>query len=224
MYISVVIPVLNEAALIAETIQRARNWGPHEIIVVDGGSSDGTRDRASAADRVLVAPRGRARQQNLGAANTTGDVLLFLHADCWLLPGAAEVIGGALRARHCVGGCFRQRIEAEGLGYRLLEAGNTARAQFLGWMYGDQALFVRRSAFEAVGGFPDVPLMEDIYFVRRLRQLGRLQVLSERVRVDPRRWRQTGVVRQTLRNWRLLALAHAGVRLDRLSQEYVDVR
>jgi rSAM/selenodomain-associated transferase 2 len=224
MQFSIIIPTLNEAAGIADTIARTRGLGECEIIVVDGGSDDGTREAASSADQCLSSPRGRAVQLNSGAATSRADVLLFLHADCWLEPGGLEAMRRTLADEHCVGGCFRQRIEADGFGYRLIEAGNAGRVRLLKWAYGDQGIFVRRRVFEKLGGFPEIPLMEDLYFMKRLKSEGRIGLVDHRLHVSARRWRQQGIVRQTLRNWRLIALAHCGVPPSTLASRYADVR
>jgi rSAM/selenodomain-associated transferase 2 len=224
MRISIIIPTLNEAGRIEAALGRARALGAAEVLVADGGSSDGTPALALAADRVLSTPRGRAVQQNAAAAVATGDVLLFLHADCWLAPGALEGVAAALADPASVGGCFRQAIESPGVAYRLLEHGNALRVRALGWAYGDQGLFVRRDVFRRLGGFPELPLMEDLYFTKRLQRVGRFRLLPQRIHVSPRRWERSSVLRQTLRNWRLIALAHCGVSLDRLAEHYAHVR
>jgi rSAM/selenodomain-associated transferase 2 len=225
MAVSFIIPTLNEAAAIADTLRRLRGQGPGEIIVVDGGSGDGTPDRAAAlADHVLSGPRGRAAQMNLGAAQAGGDVLLFLHADCSLEDGAAAQAERLLARRGVVAGCFRMTVEAPGLGFRLIDAAATARVRLTGIAYGDQGLFVRREVFARVGGFPPLRLMEDVFLSLRLRRLGRLAVAPARIFVSPRRWQRQGLVRQTLRNWTLTALAAAGVHPDRLARFYPAVR
>ncbi|MFG0334934.1 MAG: TIGR04283 family arsenosugar biosynthesis glycosyltransferase [Maioricimonas sp. JB049] len=225
MKISVIIPTLNEAGRIADVVTRTRKLGQCEIIVVDGGSEDETLSRArSVADQALLAPRGRALQQNAGAAAATGEILLFLHADCWLEPGSLEEIRDAVAGGGCAAGCFRQRIDATGLTYRLLERGNAARVRCLGWAYGDQGIFVRRDLFERIGRFPEVGLMEDLLLSKRLKRAGGLRLLGPRLHVSPRRWQKNGIVRQTLRNWLLLALAHCGIPPDTLARHYVDVR
>jgi rSAM/selenodomain-associated transferase 2 len=224
MRISIIIPTVNEAAGIAETIGRTRALGECEIIVVDGGSEDGTCAAASSADQCLTSPRGRAVQLNRGAAASRGDVLLFLHADCWLEPGGLQVLQRTLADVQCVGGCFRQRIEAEGFGYRLIEAGNAWRVRLLKWAYGDQAIFVRRSVIEKLGGFPEIPLMEDLFFMKRLKREGRIALVDHPLHVSPRRWQRHGLVPQTLRNWGLITLAHCGVSPHTLAHHYADVR
>ncbi len=224
MRISIIIPTLNEAERIEATIACTRALGPCEIIVADGGSADSTRERAAGADLVQQARRGRAVQQNAGAAAARGEVLLFLHADCWLEPGALEAIEAVLADPRIVGGCFRQTIDAPGVAYRLLEFGNALRVRTLRWAYGDQGLFVRREVFTALGGFPELPFLEDLYFAKRLKRAGQFRLLAQRIHVSPRRWERTGVLRQTLSNWRVITLAHCGVSPERLARQYVDVR
>jgi rSAM/selenodomain-associated transferase 2 len=224
MRISVIIPTLNEAADIAQTIRTLRAQKPHEIIVADGGSDDGTPLRAREADMVLSAPRGRARQMNAGAGRATGDVLLFLHADCTLEPGALDEVRHLLTGAAVLAGCFSMWVQAPGFWYRSIEACAAARVRLTGLIYGDQGMFLRRADFEKLGGFPVLWLMEDLFFSRRLRRLGRVIVARRRILVSPRRWQQSGVIRQTLRNWLLTVLAAAGVHPDRLAQFYPRVR
>lgn len=224
MDVSVIIPTLNEADGIANVVERARALGAGEIIVVDGGSDDETLSRAAAADRCIVAPRGRAAQQNAGALCSRGNVLLFLHADCWLDPEGFVEMKSALTDDRVVGGCFRQVIEAPGAWYRMLEWGNAQRVRAWKWAYGDQGIFVRRATFDEVGGFPNVALMEDLYFMKSLKQAGRVALLDSRIHVSARRWQRTGPMRQTLRNWGMIALAHSGVSPDSLARFYPDVR
>lgn len=222
--LSIIIPTLNEAEHIAGTVAQTRSLGESEIIVADGGSIDATLDLAAAADRVLTAECGRAAQMNAGAAVSSGDVFLFLHADCRLEPGALEAVGAALEDPSVIGGCFRQTIDAPARRYRLLESGNSLRVRWWKWIYGDQGLFVRRRTFESLGGFPAVPLMEDLLLAKRLKRVGRLRLLDARIHVSPRRWQRTGLVRQTLRNWALIAALHGGVSPQRLVRYYESVR
>ena len=223
--VSIIIPVLQEEARIADCLDRARALGPVEVIVVDGGSSDRTRELASGADRVLQSARGRAAQMNAGAAVATGEVLLFLHVDCWLEPaGLAEMRGTLASQPAVVGGGFRQILDHAGGAYRWLEWGNAARIRWPGWIYGDQGLFVRRSVFEALGGFPELPLLEDLYFSKQMKQAGRLALLGRHLHVSTRRWEQTGPIRQTLRNWQFILAAHLGTPLEELSRRYREVR
>lgn len=222
--ISVVIPALNEAEKIRDVVSATRAIGDCEVLVVDGGSTDGTAQEAQEADQVLTTPPGRAIQQNAGAKASSGEVLLFLHADCQLQPGSFEAIQMSLQNPRCVGGCFRQRIEAPGWKYRLMEWGNNTRVRLCKWAYGDQAIFVRRSVFEELGGFPELRLMEDLYFVKRLKRAGRISLINPPLRISARRWQKHGLIRQTLRNWSLITMAHCGVSPNRLARFYPDVR
>jgi rSAM/selenodomain-associated transferase 2 len=222
--VSVIIPTLNEASCLAEHLARLRRQQPHEIIVADGGSTDDTRAAASGADLVLEAARGRASQMNAGASRATGTVLLFLHADCTLEDGALEEAERLARQRDVAAGCFTMTVRAAGLLYRSIDASATARVRLTGLIYGDQGLFLRRDLFARLGGFPRLRLMEDLYFCRRLRRQGRIVVGRRRIFVSARRWQQSGIVRQTLRNWTLTALAAGGMHPDRLAAFYPAIR
>src|SRR5262249_37351717 len=209
--ISVIIPTWNEESCLAETLFLLRRLRPHEIIVVDGGSSDATCRLAAEADVLLHAPRGRAIQMNCGAVRATGDVLVFLHADCSLEPGALEEAERLLARPRIIAGCFRMTVRSHGWLYRAIDACATARVRLTGIMYGDQGLFLRPEQFERLGGFPPLHLMEDLFFSQQLRQHGRIAVAAKRIFVSPRRWQRAGLVRQTLRNWALTALAAGGI-------------
>jgi rSAM/selenodomain-associated transferase 2 len=221
MHVSIIIPALNEAANIAVAVRRAWETGPLEVIVVDGGSDDGTAELAREAGAgVLETPPGRARQQNAGARQAAGEVLLFMHADTWLAPAGLPQIVGALADSRVLCGAFRQRIEAEGRLFRWLERGNAWRARRRGLPYGDQGIFIRRAAFAEAGGFPEVRLMEDVMLMKRLRRRTRPVLLPGPLYVSARRWRRHGVLRQTARNWLLLSAARLGVSPDRLAAFY----
>jgi rSAM/selenodomain-associated transferase 2 len=221
MAVSVIIPTLNEAAIVAQSVALALAMQPLEVIVADGGSSDATVALAEAAGAIIVlAPRGRAKQQNAAARVAAGDTLLFLHADTHLPDDGVRQIESALADQHVGYGAFRQTIEAAGWLYRLLEHGNAWRAAQRGLPYGDQGIFVRRGLFDEVGGFPELGLMEDVFLMRRLRRLARPVLLPGPLYVSARRWQRRGVVRQTLRNWSLLAGARLGVHPDLLARFY----
>ena len=225
MRLSVIIPAWNESRVIGRAIASAVAAGASEVLVVDGGSDDGTVQRAmQAGARVISSPRGRALQQNAGAERSDGEALLFLHADNWLSADALRQIVTALADPRAQYGAFRQSIAAAGAGYRLLEYGNWFRARFLGRPYGDQGLFVRRELFFRVGGFPEVPLMEDLLLAAALRGEARPVLLPGPLYVSARRWQQVGVLRQTLRNWTLLWAHRCGVTPQRLACYYPPLR
>ena len=194
-----------EACLAPLQAMRARGA---EVIVVDGGSGDATCSLAAPlADRVLEAARGRARQMNAGAAAARGDVLVFLHADTLLPAGADGLIAAAL-AGGAPWGRFDVRIAGTSALLRVVAASMNLRSRLSGIATGDQAMFVRREAFEAAGGFPEIPLMEDVALSRQLKRAGRPACLRERVVTSARRWERHGTLRTIFLMWRL-RLAYA---------------
>jgi rSAM/selenodomain-associated transferase 2 len=222
--ISIIIPTLNEEAILAETVRAVRAEQPFEIIVVDGGSTDGTQVAAAQADVFLTSERGRARQMNLAARHARGDELLFLHADCTLAPGALRAVERCLRLRNVSACCFEQCVSDRHWLYRCINWSASARVRLTGLVYGDQGLCLRRQVFDTLGGFPEVPLMEDLLFSRKLRRHGRIIVVPKRILVSPRRWHRYGIVGQTVRNWGLTALAALGVSPEQLMRLYPVVR
>jgi rSAM/selenodomain-associated transferase 2 len=224
MTISVIIPTLNEEGCLEDTLTLLRQHRPHEIIVVDGGSTDRTCALAAAADRLLQGPPGRAAQLNNGAAPASGDILLFMHADCSLEDGALDEAERLAQKRRVVAGCFAMTVRSRSFWFRPINACATARVRLTGIIYGDQGLFVRRDIFHRLGGFPNVRFMEDIFFSRELRRHGRIVVAKRRIFVSPRRWQQVGIVRQTIRNWTLTILAAAGMHPDKLEAFYPPIR
>lgn len=219
--VSIIISALNESETIRWAIEKAWSCGASEVIVVDGGSTDDTlqiaRDCRCAC---LETCSGRARQQNAGADRAAGEVLLFQHADNWFAPQCVEQIKKVMVREKVLGGAFDQRIEAEGFAYRLLEKGNAARVRCLGLPYGDQGIFMRREVFFELGKFPEVELMEDLLLMKKLRRRSWPLLLPGPIYISPRRWKQNGVVRQTLRNWSLCAASHLGVSPHRLAKYY----
>jgi rSAM/selenodomain-associated transferase 2 len=212
-----VIPCLDEQELLPAALASVRE--ADELVVVDGGSRDGSAGLARQAGAlVLQAPPSRGGQLRAGAEAARGDWLLFLHADTRLEAGWA----GDLRALPpgVVGGAFRLAIDAPGWGPRLLERAVDLRTRLLGLPYGDQALFARRSAYDAAGGFRPLPLMEDVDFVRRLRRQGPPAWLRRRALTSARRLRRHGLAGATLRNWRVLGCYLLGVSPERLVRLY----
>lgn len=222
--ISVIIPTYNEELNIQSVIEKTKAADSCEVIVVDGGSTDQTVTKAKLADIVIESRLGRALQQNTGASQATGDILLFLHADCELLPRFANAVSECLEKKDVVAGCFSQLIDHSSRKYRTIEKGNAWRVRNLSWIYGDQGLFVKRKLFEQLGGFPEMPLMEDLYFSKRLKKEGKLIVSDHHIKVSARRWEKNGVIRQTARNWGFVTLSHLGVKPATLAGWYGHVR
>lgn len=220
--LSIVIPALNEAAGIGATLQALQPLRQRgvEIVLADGGSSDDTVRRAGAlADVVIEAPRGRAAQMNAGAAVARGAVLLFLHADT-RLPPLADVLVRQAAESGASWGRFDVFIEGRPWMLRVVAALMNRRSRWTGIATGDQAIFVTRTAFDRVGGFPLQPLMEDIEISRRLKRLGRPACLRERVVTSGRRWEQRGVWRTIVLMWRLRWRYWRGEPAARLAEAY----
>ena len=220
--LSLILPVLNEATTVVAQLtklQALRARGA-ELLVVDGGSNDGTVVLAAAgADRLLDAPRGRALQMNAGARASRGDVLLFVHADTTLPPDAEALIRAAI-ADGAVWGRFDVSIDGRHPLLPLVAAMMNWRSRLTGIATGDQAMFVRRDAFLAVGAFPEVALMEDIALSRRLKAVARPACLRARVRTSGRRWEKHGVLRTIVLMWRLRASYFFGADPQQLAVRY----
>jgi rSAM/selenodomain-associated transferase 2/rSAM/selenodomain-associated transferase 1 len=218
----IVMPVFNEGSTLAlrlRALAPLRERGA-ELVVVDGGSTDGTWAIAAAlADRVVLAPRGRAAQMNAGARGSTAEALLFLHADTQLPAGAELLIARALQTGH-VWGRFDVRIDGRHAALRLVERLMNLRSRLTGIATGDQALFVRRTVFEALGGFADIALMEDVELSARLRRVGRPACLKTQVVTSGRRWEKHGVWRTIGLMWCLRAAWFLGVGAPVLARWY----
>ena len=221
--LSIIIPALDEAAGIATALTalaplRRRNC---EVIVVDGGSRDATIQRARLrTDRVLSAPRGRALQMNAGAAKATGDVLLFLHADTRLPRHADLVVLTGLERSGRAWGRFDVKIEGRSLLLLLVGWLMNLRSRLTGIATGDQAIFVRRDTFQAIGGFAEIPLMEDVALCKRLKGVSRPLCLSERVVTSGRRWEKNGVLNSIILMWRLRLAYFFGADPKELARQY----
>jgi len=221
--LSIVIPALDEDEHIAEALGalaplRARGV---EIIVVDGGSRDRSVEIARPlADTVAIAPRGRGAQMNAGAAGARGDVLLFLHVDTKLPPDADRIICDGLTRGGRIWGRFDVRIDARARLTAAVARGMNLRSRLTGIATGDQAIFVTRAAFKQIGGFADIPLMEDIELSTRLKRIGRPLCLKERVVTSGRRWEQHGVIRTIVTMWRLRLAFYLGTDPAVLARRY----
>ena len=223
MRLSIIIPALDEAPQIVAALEALAplRAGGHEVIVVDGGSADGTPALAAGlADRILQAPRGRARQMNAGAALASGDALVFLHADTRLPPDAAPLVLEALARRGW--GRFDVRIEGRSLLLAVVAFCMNWRSRLSGIATGDQAMFVRREVFAAAGGFSDIPLMEDVALSARLKQISPPACLPQRVATSGRGWERRGVLRTIVLMWRLRLAYFLGARPEDLARRYAN--
>jgi rSAM/selenodomain-associated transferase 2 len=223
--VSVIIPTLNEEKSIAQVLADAVALRPHEVIVVDGGSKDRTREISEQLGAVvMITGPGRARQMNCGARRATGDILLFLHADTHLPPAALHDIVAALKNPRYVGGRFDVDLDGNHWLLKIIGAMINQRSRITKVGTGDQAIFVRREVFARMGGFPDIPLMEDIAFCRALKRLGGIACLRSKVRTSARRWETEGVWRTMIKMWTLKLLYFAGVSPVTLKRFYADAR
>ncbi len=222
MLLSIIIPTLNESALITDALaalQPLRKAG-HEVIVADGGSDDGTPDLAQAlADKVIVATLGRAVQMNAGAELARGDILLFLHADTQLPTDTADSITAAT-AHVAEWGWFDVRLSGTHFLLRMIEHSMNWRARLTRIATGDQAIFVRRELFTALGGYPPLPLMEDIALCKHLRKRAPAQCIRSPVTTSSRRWERQGVLRTMLLMWRLRLAYNLGADPTSLAVRY----
>ncbi len=217
--ISVVIPAINEQAVIANAVRSALAAGAQDVIVADGGSEDSTIDVATAAgaSQIVRSQPGRGLQLNAGGSVARGEFVLFLHADNEL-------------GEHCLTqitehpdptwGAFRQQIDSPRSVFRLIERGNAMRVKYRRMPFGDQAIFVRRTVFRDQGGFAEIPLMEDVELSKRLRKVTNPILLAGPLTISARRWETHGVVRQTLRNWSIQLSYACGRSPAELTQRY----
>ncbi len=229
--ISVIIPALNEEAVIGYALRALRDEYERvksevEIIVVDGGSRDSTCGIAEGlADKVITSKRGRAVQMNAGAAESSGDIFFFMHSDCTIPRGAFNLIRDALDKEGVKAGAFDLKIGHDGAWARAVEWMANRRSRLTRVPYGDQGLFMAKETFNASGGFESIALMEDIAMGLRLRRMGQMVFIDTPMTASPRRWLKEGVLRTTLKDW---ALAFSFVVLkvppERLARHYGDVR
>ncbi|MDT8428277.1 MAG: TIGR04283 family arsenosugar biosynthesis glycosyltransferase [Pseudomonadales bacterium] len=221
--LSIIIPVLNEGGSLTRSLQQLQSWRAqgHEVIVVDGGSEDDTAQLGVAlADKMVHSARGRARQMNAGAAEAAGDVLVFLHSDTLLPEGAAVQIQQALSHPRRCWGRFDLRLSGRHPAFRLIEFMINLRSRLSGVATGDQVIFVRSGLFRQLGGFPEIPLMEDVALSKTLRRIGWPCCLRSKVVTSSRRWENHGIVRTVVLMWRLRLAYFLGVSPDRLHAKY----
>lgn len=222
--ISVIIPILNEAKILEKTLSELQSeLGQHELIVVDGGSTDGSVHIAEKYGKVITSELGRAKQLNTGAASATGDILVFLHADVWVEPGALASVATALSSGY-VGGGFQQKIDGTHFLYRMIEIAGNMRGKYLKVFYGDSGIFLKRADFEKIGGFPEIPILEEMELSKKLRQLGKTTLVTPHIHISERRWETKGIIRTTLNNWLITLLYFLKFSPVQLAKLYRHIR
>jgi len=223
--ISIIIPVYNEALIIRETIEHLyalEGTKPFEIILVDGHPEKSTLNRFHNDGVIgIEAPKGRGSQMNRGAAVARGDILLFMHADTFLPPKALDLIDRAFRQKNIVGGAFGLGIASDRWAFRLIETVVVLRTRLTRIPYGDQAIFLNSRFFHQIGGYRDIPIMEDVELMGRIKGLDqKIAIVPSRVLTSPRRWDEDGVLYCTIRNWILMSLFLTGVKPEKLARFY----
>lgn len=193
--ISVIVPMHNEEKILTSNSRHFKNLSEStELIFVDGESSDKSAEIASIYGKVLSSKKGRAIQMNYGAKEARNDVLLFLHADTFILPKTIECIQNKISQGEVIGGCLTQRINKTGLLYRLIESFGSIRAAATRVFYGDQGIFIKKDVFLKMNGFPEKPVMEDVLFTKKLRKLGKTAILQDKIFTSARRWEKRGII------------------------------
>ena len=220
--LSIIIPVLNEAKIIRSLLSRLQNDAGIEVIVVDGGSQDNTFELAKAEGvKVLLSPqKGRARQMNAGAAMATGDILLFLHADTQLPPDYLNLVKDTLAQPNAIAGAFELSIDGDSKSLRWVEIMVKLRSRWFSLPYGDQGIFLDRNVFQAIGGFADLPIMEDFELIQRLKKQGRIAIAPAAVITSSRRWQKLGVFKTTFINQLIILGYYLGISPKQLRRLY----
>ncbi|MEM7594024.1 MAG: TIGR04283 family arsenosugar biosynthesis glycosyltransferase [Cyanobacteria bacterium P01_A01_bin.83] len=220
--ISIIIPVLNEAAIIHKTLAELKQYSGIEIIVVDGGSQDQTTAIAqqTTAKVLTITGRGRAGQMNAGAKIAQGELLLFLHADSQLPPDFIELIVATLKQPQVVAGAFELAIDGTDRALRWIEIMVKMRSRLLSLPYGDQGIFISKQAFMNSGGFADISIMEDFELIQRIKQQGRIAIAPAAVTTSGRRWQKLGVWQTTLINQLVIAGYYLGIPPEKLGDFY----
>jgi rSAM/selenodomain-associated transferase 2 len=219
--VSIIIPVLNEAAIIKQTLAELKQYSGVEIIVVDGGSKDNTVAIASQeANVITVVDKGRAGQMNAGADIAQSDILLFLHVDTLLPLNFIELITKTLKQPNTIAGAFELAIEGTSSSLRWIEILVKMRSRLFSLPYGDQGIFITKRAFIHAGGFADLPIMEDFEFIKRVKKQGRIAIAPAAVTTSGRRWQKLGVWKTTLINQLVIVGYYLGVSPTKLGKFY----
>lgn len=220
--ISIIIPVFNEAKILPQTLLNFANYCEEEIIVVDGGSQDETIELCQTLGvKVICSPlAGRAYQMNVGAAEATGDILLFLHADTQLPQGYPEMLRETLAQPQTIAGAFELKIDSQQQGLRLVEKMVNWRSRFCSLPYGDQAFFLKASTFQEMNGFANLPIMEDFDLIQRLKKRGKIAIVPAAVLTSDRRWQKLGIGQTTLVNQLIILGYYLGVSPSKLARWY----
>lgn len=224
MNLSIIIPALNEADTLGRTLS-SLTPAAHEILVVDGGSSDGTGEIAlEHGAKLVVSRRGRGIQQDKGARQAKGEVFLFLHADTLLPNGFDDLVKDVLKDPKVALGAFQLGFDPTNAWLNVVACMANIRSRALLLPYGDQGLFTGRSDYFRVGGFAHLPIMEDVDLVKKLTRIGKFRLARGKVKTSPRRWQKEGMAYTTLRNWSIIIGYFMGVSPERLWRHYSEMR
>ncbi len=225
MKVSIIVPTLNEELVLEKTLTQFQQLSPHELIVSDGGSDDGTRNIAGRfSHRVITGSAGRALQMNVGADEATGDILLFLHADSRIEPESYRKMLECMENPKWIGGAFTLCIESGKWSLKLIALLANIRSKYFGLAYGDQGFFVRKEVFKDMNGFSPLPICEDLDFYHRLRKKGPVILLKEKAHTSPRRWIKEGILFTTARNTLIAVLFGLGFPPHILTKWYLAIR
>ena len=225
MKVSIIVPTLNEELVLEKTLTQFQQLSPHELIVSDGGSDDGTRNIAGRfSHRVITGSASRALQMNVGADEATGDILLFLHADSRIEPESYRKMLECMENPKWIGGAFTLCIESGKWSLKLIALLANIRSKYFGLAYGDQGFFVRKEVFKDMNGFSPLPICEDLDFYHRLRKKGPVILLKEKAHTSPRRWIKEGLLFTTARNTLIAVLFGLGFPPHILTKWYLAIR